>query len=147
MKLKKSVILNLILMLCMAFNAYAQHDTSSTVVLRGYVVRQLKKQEVTDRAINKKNGIVPIDSYLRDFFIPFGSTPFDIATDSLNILNRNRIVFLPSAKTNDLIATYCKDKKTLINASPIKYDPAVPYYEIQRKKGRTLPLPILFHRV
>ncbi|MGN6637968.1 MAG: hypothetical protein ACTHJ8_03595, partial [Mucilaginibacter sp.] len=121
-------------MLCIAFDAYAQHDTSSTVVLRGYVVRKLEKQEVIDRAINKKNGIVPIDSHLRDFFMPFGSATFDIATDSLNILNRNRIVFLPSAETNDLIATYCKDKKVQINASPIKYDPAAPYYEIQRKK-------------
>lgn len=115
--------------------AYGQNDTSSTVTLRGYVVRQFKKQEVANLATNKQNGIIPIDSYLRAFFLPFGMSPLDIATDSLNILNRNRIVFLPSAETNELITTYCKGRTGLITKKSIKYDAATPYYQINTKKN------------
>lgn len=134
MKFIKHIAASSLMILCIMCKAYGQSDTSSTVTLRGYVVRQSKKQEVANLATNNQNGIIPIDSYLRAFFLPFGTSPLDIATDSLNILNRNRIVFLPSAETNELITTYCKDKTALINKKSITYDAAAPYYQINRKK-------------
>lgn len=123
MKLKRCLAAHLFVILCFACRAYGQNDTS-TVMLRGYVVRQFKKQEVTDRATNAQKGIIPIDGYLRLFFIPFSAPAFNIASDSLNILNRNRIIFLPSEETNELIATYCKDKTALIRKTSITYDTA-----------------------
>lgn len=116
-----------------AYNVNAQNSNPSSItLLRGYVVRQYKKQDV----ISKSNStVIQIDSYLNSYFMPFGEQGIDVLTDSLNVLHRDFIVFLPSKQTDDLIMEFCKDKSKLVTTGKrgVSYTSDSSYFEVKGK--------------
>lgn len=121
----------LIFFLCTFCRVSGQANTS-VVVLRGYVVRQWNRQEVMSRPLKNSNTI-PVDSYLKTFFLPFGTSSLDVAIDSMNVLHRDHIVFLPSKETNELIAEFCKDKTGLVTSTFLAYKNDAAYFKVEGK--------------
>ncbi len=132
MNSKRVFVPILIFLVCTFCKVNGQSNTSSVVVVRGYVVRQLSRQEVMNR-LSKNSNSVPVDSEQKTYFLSFGPSSLDAATDSLNVLHREHIVFLPSKETNELIGEFCKDKTDLVTHDFPGYKNDAVYFEIKGK--------------
>jgi hypothetical protein len=133
MKNKRALLSTLIFCICIFCKVSGQTNNSSIVVIRGYVVMQFNKQEVLMRFATKNQNTIPIDSYKQTFFLPFGKNTLDANADSLNILHRDNIVFLPSKETNELINEFCKDNSYLVETNFPTYKEDSTYFEVKGK--------------
>jgi hypothetical protein len=117
----------------------AQHELiGDTVSLRGYVIIQLKKKEVTEKRSNEKNHKYPIDYFFRPFFLPFMGADFDKEIDSINIFNPNYIVFLPSQLRKGLIDRFCANDTDLFKKNfSLKDAMLPPLFEISGETDRS----------
>lgn len=126
----KKVFLGIFLVLS-SCDLFAQSNGSSIQILHGYVVREFKKKEITDNFLGNQRTNIPVDLYLRDYFLPFGASTISNIVDSANFLKRNQVFFLPSEETKNWISKFSRNKDVLINN--INYGNIAPYYEVDGK--------------
>ncbi len=109
-----------------------------TVILRGYVLVQLKKQEIIDKKDNQKNHHYPIDYFFKTFFLPFNDLGLENNIDSMTRFRPYYAVFLPPAERKEMIDRFCKNEFDLFkNNFSLKNAMLPPLFEIktERYKG------------
>ncbi len=103
-----------------------------TVILRGYVIVQLKKQEIIDKKDNQKNNRYPIDYFFKTFFLPFNDLDLENNIDSIIRFRPNYAVFLPPAERKEMIDRFCKNEFNLFkNNFSLKNAILPPLFEIK----------------
>ena len=92
-------------------------DSCDTVALKGYIIKQYKKNDIDE--IKKHPSKHYIDIYERTYFMP---TEHDIlrkeVVDSINVFNPNGVYFPPSKLTSNLIRKFCGDVKPYTSIRP-----------------------------
>jgi hypothetical protein len=119
--------------------SYAQNNSPcDSVVIRGYVVAQFKKQEMIDKQTNEINGFFPIDNFFRIHFLPFNGLSLENNIDSINKFRPEFKVFLPTSETKELINEFCRNQSYLFkNNFSLKEDSNTAFFEINENTYNT----------
>lgn len=134
MKLYFYLILFVNNLIFVPLRAQIDKDSCSEMILKGYVVKQYKKEEIQQIKSNPLNRV--IDYYERSYFLPVDTDILNESVlDSINILNSNEIYFLPSEQTNALIKKYCGIIKDNSFGISTKWNPNATFFQT-RKQSR-----------